>query len=159
MNLDNLNKWLTLTANLGVIVGIIFLSIEVSQQNEAIKQSNQIANAQFLADDFAYRLEGYDLRLNDTLPDSLHTAVFNPDELEAKDLMLLEAYYTREWARALQQASLIEEGFSQTGISALATEWIFQILTYEIALNWWQNNQNGYLSTFPELRDAINMNL
>lgn len=33
MNLDKLNNWLTLGANLGVLVGIIFLIVEVQQNN------------------------------------------------------------------------------------------------------------------------------
>ena len=33
MNFDNLNKWLTLFANLGVLAGIIFLSLEIDQSN------------------------------------------------------------------------------------------------------------------------------
>ena len=31
MNLDNLNKWLTLIANIGVMAGIIFLAVELNQ--------------------------------------------------------------------------------------------------------------------------------
>ena len=37
MNLDRLNKWLILAANLGVLVGIIFLSIEIRQNTAAIR--------------------------------------------------------------------------------------------------------------------------
>ena len=37
MNLDKLNKWLTLAANLGVIAGIIFLGIEISQNTDSIR--------------------------------------------------------------------------------------------------------------------------
>ena len=33
MNLDSLNKWLMLAANLGVIAGIIFLAIEINQNS------------------------------------------------------------------------------------------------------------------------------
>jgi hypothetical protein len=33
MNFDNLNKWLTLIANIGVLAGIIFLSLEIDQSN------------------------------------------------------------------------------------------------------------------------------
>ena len=159
MNMDILNKWLTLVANAGVIAGIIFLSIEVGQQSESIDQSNRIANAQFLADDWAYRMNGYELKLSDNLPDSLHKAVFNPQAITTEDLMTLEAYYIWEWMRALQQEALILAGFSQSGFPALGTEWTFQILNNEIALKWWNDNQGGLLSTFPELRDTINMNL
>lgn len=35
MNLDNLNKWLMLGANLGVVVGILFLAVEVRQSSQA----------------------------------------------------------------------------------------------------------------------------
>lgn len=34
MNLDNLNKWLTLVANIGVLAGIAFLAIELQQSNK-----------------------------------------------------------------------------------------------------------------------------
>ena len=34
MNPDSLNKWLTLLANLGVIAGIVFLGVEMQQNNE-----------------------------------------------------------------------------------------------------------------------------
>lgn len=33
MNLDQLNKWLTLAANFGVLAGIIFLGLEIRQSN------------------------------------------------------------------------------------------------------------------------------
>ena len=37
MNLEALNKWLALSANLGVIAGIAFLAIEISQNTTAIR--------------------------------------------------------------------------------------------------------------------------
>ena len=36
MNSESLNRWLTLGANLGVIAGIIFLAIELRQNNELL---------------------------------------------------------------------------------------------------------------------------
>ena len=33
MNSENVNKWLTLTANLAVLVGIVFLALEIQQAN------------------------------------------------------------------------------------------------------------------------------
>jgi hypothetical protein len=36
MNLDSLNKWLTLTANIGVVVGLLFLIVEVRQNTTAL---------------------------------------------------------------------------------------------------------------------------
>ena len=43
MNLDSLNKWLTLAANLGVIAGIIFLAIEVQQNTRMMSAQTRDA--------------------------------------------------------------------------------------------------------------------
>ncbi len=37
MDRDKLNKWLTLTANLAVVAGIVFLAFELRQNNELLK--------------------------------------------------------------------------------------------------------------------------
>ena len=39
MNLDSLNKWLTLIANLGVFAGLVFLAIELNQNNTLMMAS------------------------------------------------------------------------------------------------------------------------
>ena len=41
MNLDNLNKWLTLFANLGVLAGILFLAIEIQQNTNMIQSQTR----------------------------------------------------------------------------------------------------------------------
>ena len=43
MNTDNLNKWLTLVANVGVIAGIAFLAMEIRQSNQIAVATNEIA--------------------------------------------------------------------------------------------------------------------
>jgi hypothetical protein len=35
--MDKLNKWLMLVANIGVIVGIAFLAVEVNQNNRLLR--------------------------------------------------------------------------------------------------------------------------
>lgn len=41
MNLDSLNKWLTLAANIGVIAGIIFLGLELNQNTTAVQSASR----------------------------------------------------------------------------------------------------------------------
>lgn len=36
MKLDNINRWLALLANVGVIAGIVFLAVEIQQNNELL---------------------------------------------------------------------------------------------------------------------------
>ena len=41
MDLDKVNRWLSLTANLGVLIGIIFLSIEIRQSNRIAERDGR----------------------------------------------------------------------------------------------------------------------
>lgn len=43
MSTDQLNKWLTLVANIGVIAGIAFLAFEIRQSNQIALATNEIA--------------------------------------------------------------------------------------------------------------------
>jgi hypothetical protein len=49
MNLDKLNQWLSLLANLGVLVGLVFLIAELNQANRiAVYTAESTRNTQFL---------------------------------------------------------------------------------------------------------------
>jgi hypothetical protein len=43
VNLENLNRWLSLAANIGVIGGIIFLAVEIGQNQESLDQANRLS--------------------------------------------------------------------------------------------------------------------
>jgi hypothetical protein len=47
MNLENLNKWLSLAANLGVIAGIIFLAIEIRQNQESLDRNSDLVELEY----------------------------------------------------------------------------------------------------------------
>ncbi len=45
MDSEKLNRWLTLGANFGVLVGIIFLAIEIRQNTESQEEARRLAAA------------------------------------------------------------------------------------------------------------------
>ena len=47
MNLDNLNKWLTLLANIGVVAGIVFLAIEVRQNQISLDRNSELMEREY----------------------------------------------------------------------------------------------------------------
>jgi hypothetical protein len=53
INLDKLNRWLTLGANIGVTAGIFFLALHVSQNTEALKAQSSFN--QYLARTTSFR--------------------------------------------------------------------------------------------------------
>ena len=65
MNLDSLNKWLTLLANIGVITGIIFLAVEVSQNNDFLAYEERLSSVQQSMD--AYEAISQDPQLSELI--------------------------------------------------------------------------------------------
>ena len=65
--MERLNQWLTLIANLGILVGIVFLAIEIQQNTNSLELNRQIA----LAEAYATR--------NNTVQDSQVEAALSPD--------------------------------------------------------------------------------
>ena len=65
MSFKRLNQWLTLIANLGVLLGIIFLVIEINQNTEAIRIESAIA--EFSATDAAFGPAAYQSDVTDIL--------------------------------------------------------------------------------------------
>lgn len=54
--MDSVNKWLMLVANLGVIAGIVFLAVEIGQNQEALDRQNLLID--LTGRDSAYSLIG-----------------------------------------------------------------------------------------------------
>lgn len=49
--MDSVNKWLTLAANFGVIAGILFLAVELNQNNELLEAEAREARYEFRSRD------------------------------------------------------------------------------------------------------------
>jgi len=119
MNTDNLNRWLTLCANIGVVIGIIFLAFELQQNNELLKSQAQetqalsIQNATTLDQDFLLVIAA-----DSALAETWFTYLRAPDTLtEVKQLQasyLMAALLRRLEGVYLQKrlGSLSEEGWS-----------------------------------------------
>ena len=78
--LDRLNAWLMLAANAGVLVGVIFLVVEINQNTRALNVQN-IWNANAIANELnALLAQDDDLRL------AFQAALNDPDSVSEEDL-------------------------------------------------------------------------
>ena len=57
MDLDQLNRWLAVFANLGVMIGLIFLIFELDQSNRIAERDSRQANARAIFDMSQLQLE------------------------------------------------------------------------------------------------------
>ena len=60
MNADNVNKWLTLGANIGVVIGLVLLVVEIGQNTEMMRaQINQSRTDTAISEQQAVFNSGY----------------------------------------------------------------------------------------------------
>ena len=76
MELSKLNGWLSLIANLGVLVGIFVLVIEINQNTRAIDNENSWARVSTANDGYAFLIE------NEELPALILKYQGNPNLME-----------------------------------------------------------------------------
>ena len=123
MKTDSINRWLTLGANLGVLVGIIFLATE-------LRQNNELLEAQTRAENFD-RVIGFAEQIieNPALATALKKTENNEEITEVEDILLramaLRAFRQLEWTfREVQEGRLegpvpveiYRKGFRNEGI-------------------------------------------
>ena len=91
MNLEKLNHWLTLAANLGVLAGIIFLAIEIQQSTNAqlATSRQQVMEADLVLVTNLIQYPELLVRANDPEPSGLETGRLRGKHLGSWGLTLL----------------------------------------------------------------------
>jgi len=86
MKLDHLSRWLALLANIGVVAGIVFLAIE-------LRQNNALMEAESRAASFNNRLMGVE-KLTEPEITRVLAKVAEGEELSLAEALQLYAYHT-----------------------------------------------------------------
>ena len=106
---DSINRWLTLGANLGVLVGIVFLAIE-------LRQNNELLEAQMRADNFD-RMSGFAEQImgSPMLAKDLQKTENNEEITKVEEILLramaLRTFRQAEWTFREVEAGRLEGPF------------------------------------------------
>ena len=152
MNWNNASQYLQVGANLGILGGLLLVSIQ-------ILDTNRIANAQFIADDLNAMKSSYELLIGEDLPQIWGKAALNSSELVVEELAVIDAFLKRQWFQSLGDQLISETGIKEYSLEDDVDEWVFSFLGNKTAITWWTDSQYGVLEEYTELRDAINNRL
>jgi hypothetical protein len=147
LKLDSLNKWLTLTANTGVLIGVALILVELNQ-------NRQLAEAQFsLTIDEKYWAAEIAMMESD-LSETWATSLSDPKSLTGAEIRSLDAFYAtviNRWGNTydLEQRGLVDDG--QTARQMESAPFFFG---NAFALSWWEHNREYWGAEFAELIDV-----
>ncbi len=146
MDVDKINKWLTLIANLGVLLGVFLVAYELQQNRIAIQ-------AQTRSDISAQTVESLvQTMANMPLLEAQQKVLKGQDltPVEARLLTLWEIARFRRWENAYYQ---YRQGlYSELAFEGQLVAWA-RLVDNPKSREWWHGNSNTFS---PEFADLIN---
>jgi len=147
MDLAYLNSWLGIAANVGVVLGLVLVAVQIRQNTNLTKA--QVANDWFLAD---MQLE---LSMMGENPAAAWTkALVSPDDLTHEDAAVLDRYFNFGLVQIQRLQRMHELGVADA-------QWIERAgylrwhLGNEVGRRWWRHFQRGYSAEFVKMVDDI----
>ena len=149
MTLDGINRWLSLGASLGVVVGLILLVVE-------LEQNRQFARTQFLMDGDASFQDIETAMLGETPSEVWAKSILEPESLSPAELKVLDSWLIHRlsrWARTweLETQGFLSEGETERMVRRSAP-FIFGNRSAKV---WWSREMNTWDAEFTELIDSI----
>jgi hypothetical protein len=147
MNLDALNKWLTLLANFGVIGGLVLLAIQMNFNTETIRLQNDLElNREFAAAELAY--------MGDSTSVAYANALFHPGELTEPQLGQFWAYLHNYMLAAQNNWLAYRDGQASEVSWKHAKGQAAGFIGFPAARIWWKYDKFEYEPDFVEQIDS-----
>jgi hypothetical protein len=149
LNSDRLNRWLSLGANTGVLIGIVFLAIE-------IQQNSDLARLQFSDERRNTWQQGEMVVFGESIATVWEKSVLDPASLSLAEARMLDAYLAFQLTRAnrvldLERAGLVPIGETEQELRSILP-FFFDT---EFAKVWWEIEGATWDSELVELAEPI----
>lgn len=147
MDLIDLNSWLGILANLGVIAGLVLVALQIRQNTEITRA--QVANDWFLAD---MQLEL--AMMGENPAQSWTKAVFAPETLTQYDTAVLDRYFNFGLVQIERLQRMHELGLADK-------QWTDRVnylrwhLGNDVGRRWWAHFRPGFPEDFAAMVDGL----
>lgn len=152
MDSDKINKWLTLGANIGILVGLALVIFEIRQNSELLR-------LQFINDDLLIIADSETPLLGDNPATTMMKSIFSAEEMTYADYRIVDAYLTRKMEILVRRYQLGQEGIIDENAwktVGFAYSWHFG---NQFAQAWWKHDGRKAYSDVPELVDHVDQKI
>ena len=147
MDMDRLNRWLTLLANIGILVGLILVGYE-------IRQNSALVRAQIVATAFSDQKALMIAQMGDDYPRALAQSVDESDSLTIEDVAVLQSALEAQLIEFRRDA-LMEEIGVFTGRWRQDISNLSRPFTTPIGRKFWDFNYDDKIDWMREVQVAI----
>ena len=150
MDSENMSKWLTLGANIGILIGLVLVVIQIRQNSDLLRL--QFINDEYLAESSSERL-----LIGENPADAIMKAMYSPEDMTYADFRVNDAYLISKIDMMYRRYQLGQEGifdeddWRESNIG-FTFEWLFGNRFNRL---WWEHAGRGSYSDVPELVEYV----
>jgi len=146
MDASRLVDWLQVVANLGIVVGLLLVAVQIDLDRE--KASTELSTV------VIDQARGYwETIVGEDAASSLARAVYEPEALTSQDKIVLDALYWAEANKALQWELVLDS--DELAPPEIVLQWANITLTNPYAMAWWRETEAMWQQFAPKMRSAI----
>ena len=144
MNADTVNRWLTLGANIGVVIGLMLLAVQIDQDSD-------LAKAQLFNDHTNSRREWNQAMMGENAMQVVAKSIENPQDLTLAELHIMDMYLIGALNEVRRLEALKDAGLEvDTSIEGLQ----FFYFGSNFAKAWYAQYSSGWSET-PAVHDKV----
>jgi hypothetical protein len=150
MDSENMSKWLTLGANIGILIGLALVVIQ-------IRQNSDLLRLQFINDEYMTEYSSERLLIGENPADAIMKAMYSPEDMTYADFRVNDAYLVSKIDSMYRRYHLGQEGifdeddWRESNIG-FTFEWLFGNRFSQL---WWEHAGRGSYSDAPELVEYV----
>jgi hypothetical protein len=141
-------NWLQILGNLGLIVGLVLVAVQ-------IKQNNDLAKAQLLSDGWLAAIQWNLAQIGENPAISIAKASAAPDQLTDEDLIVLDGIVGAHRLVGTRAASLDAAGYGFYPLEQFAAFFAETTLNSPFGIAWWHEQRHGAGPEESALADLI----
>ena len=104
MESSKIGYWLQVGANVGILIGLVLVGVQLQQTNEITKQSNLFAKADNASIAASFAVDREMAVMGENSSEALAKALVDPGSLNMQELVTLDAYHRQLLMELLNQA-------------------------------------------------------
>lgn len=150
MDSENMSKWLTLGANIGILIGLMLVVIQIRQNSDLLRL--QFINDEYLAESSSERL-----LIGENPAEAIMKAMYNPADMTYADFRVNDAYLISKIDKMyrrylLGQEGIFDEDYWREGDIGFTFDWLFGNKFSQL---WWKHEARVAYSDVPELVEYV----
>jgi len=147
MDMDRLNRWIALAANVGILVGLILVGYE-------IRQNSALVRAQIVAAAFSDQVALAIAQMGDEYPNALARSVGQPNSATLEDVVVLQAALEARFGE-LRRNAILEEIDVFTGLWRQDIAYLSRPFTTPLGRQFWSSRYDEKIDWMREVQSAI----